>query len=301
MRGRALLRGATGLTRAREIAGATSWQAARDLLDDAVTGPPLPADADRSRARAAAATATIWQLRVLAGWVPPVSSGVVRVAAGPVEIADIEGHVAALAGPDRPPRPSVALGSLATAWPRVAASASADAVRDVLRRSVWGDPGGTDPITLALGLRVAWVRRVRLAVPEARPWALGALAVLVAREHLAFDRRLASTTARDVDRALGHRWSGATTVPELAGRLPPAARWPLVDVAEPDELWRAERTVLHRVVAEAGERAARGRGDRGTVAAILALLLIDLWRVRAAIDLAGRGTDGRDAFDAVAA
>ncbi len=300
MRGRALLRRTAGVAGARAIAAAASWEAARDLLAGTVAGRGLPPEADRRQARSAASAATVWQLRVLAGWVPPASTGLVRLAAGPVEITDIEAHLAALEGGPR--HDPVPLGSLGTAWPAVGRTTSAEAARDVLRRSSWGDPGGTDRVSMALGLRVAWLRRIQVVVGRrAAPWAGGALAVVVARERYAFERDISPVTARDVDRALGRQWRAADSIAELADLLPPSVRWPLTGIDRADDLWRAERAVVQRVAEQAGHRAVAGGADRATLTAVLAVLLVDLWRVHAAIDLAGRGPAGGEAFDAVAA
>ncbi len=96
-RGRTLLTRTIGTDVARSIATADSWPTARDHLHNTVYGTELTATADRRTARRCAATATAWQLRVLAGWLPPASSGLVRAFAAPMEIANIEAHVAQLA------------------------------------------------------------------------------------------------------------------------------------------------------------------------------------------------------------
>jgi hypothetical protein len=299
MRGQALLRGAAGIAGARAIASTASWDPARELLARTIAGRSLAADADRAGARDATVSATVWQLRVLAGWLPPTSTGLVRLAAGPIEIGNVERHIEMLDGGPR--RTTVALGSLATAWPRVAASTSTDAVREALRRSVWGDPGGTDRVTVGVGLRVAWLRRVQRVAPAAASWATGAMAVVTARERFAFGREIAAVTGHEIDRTLGRQWRAADSLGAMFDRLPPSSRWPLVGVDRPEDLWRSERAVLQRVTTEAGARAASGGRDRATLVAILALLLVDLWRVLVAIDLAGRDESGREMFDAVAA
>ena len=298
MRGRAVLRAGPGFETARAIAAAPTWDAARELLSHTVAGPQLSPGADRTQARWAASAATMWQLRVLAGWVPSASARVVRAAAGPFEIANIEGHLAMLeggAGAD-----PLALGSLGAAWPRLATTPSPGALRESLRRSVWGDPGGTDRISVAVGLRVAWLRRVRHLDPGTRSWATGALAVLVARERFTFDREISPVTARQIDTCLGRRWQRAGTLVDLVDVLPALARWPLVDIDAPTDVWHAERAVTARIASESRDRIERGRGDRITTVSILALLLVGLWRLRAAIDLAGRGDAGEEVFDAVA-
>jgi hypothetical protein len=129
---------------------------------------------------------------------------------------------------------------------------------------------------------------------------MGGAAVLVARERFAFDRDLCPTTGHDVDRFFGRGWRQATTIPELARLLPEAAAWPLTDIESPTELWRGEVAVVRRAAAEATRVTAARRFTRDTVAAAMTLLLIDLWHVNVAIELAGRGPSPTEVFDAVA-
>ncbi len=298
VRGRALLRGTLGNAGAREIAGQPTWDDARGRLTGTGYGPRLAPDADRVSARRTTVEATLWQLRVLAGWLPPGGTSLARLAAAPVEIANIEGHLATLTGAEGPaPMP---LGSLGVAWPRAADAASPEQLRGMLARSVWGDPGGSDRPALAVGLRVAWARRVSRAAPLAVPWAAGAVAMLVAREQLAFGRPVGEMTGRQVDLVLGHGWRDPSSVTDLAGRLPDRARWVLDGIGSSAELWRAEVALLHRVLADAQPAATSGRYGRDSVAAVLGLLMIDLWRTLSAIEAAGRGRAATEVLDALA-
>lgn len=304
VRGRALLHRSIGLVGARAIAEAESWPAARGELGTTPYGVHLPDDADRVAAHRTAVTATLWHLRVLAGWLPPGATGLARLAAGPFEIANVELRIASLSGaPDDTARPiePLPLASLAVAWPRVAIATSADQVRASLSRSVWGDPGGTDASAMALGLRVGWARRLQRASPLARPWALGMLGVLIAREQFAFQRPIGEITAHELDRALGRRWRTASTLAELRERLPEPAVWALAGIDDPSSLWRAELAVLRRVFADAEPIVRSSRYGRDTMVAVLALLLVDLWRVSAAIEAAGRGASRTGVLDADAA
>lgn len=298
-RGRALLRRTIGADVARAIAAAESWPSARDHLRNTVYGIELPSTADRHLARRTAATATAWQLRVLAGWLPPASSGLVRAFAAPIEIANIEAHLAQLTTGTTPTAP-IPLGTLGVAWSAVAKLRSADQVRDVLARSPWGDPGGADRATIAMGLHVAWARRLARQAPVAENWAHGGAALLVAREQFAFERSIPDVTGRELDRLLGTAWRDASTTPELTERLPKSARWIFADVTTADDLWRAETTLLHRVATESERVNTAARNGRDALAAIMALLLVDLWRVDAAIEAAGRAPLVTEVFDAVA-
>lgn len=297
-RGRSLLRRTIGPDGARELASAESWPEARQLLASTPYGSELSPDADRLDARHIVATTYVWQLRVLAGWLPPGASRLARQFAAPVEIANIEHHLTRISGGRT--APSVALGSLAVAWPRVAASLSVARVREVLASSVWGDPGGADQVAMAVGLRVAWARRLARQVPDAAAWALGFAAVLVARERFAFDRAIAEGTSRELDRLIGTRWRNASTIAELHDRLPPSAAWALDDCDERSHLWRSELALMQRLHTDSSRLAGSGRYDQSSVVAVMALLLSDWWRVHAALELAGRGPAALEVFDAVA-
>ncbi len=304
VRGRALLRRSVGVEGVRAIADADTWQEARTKLRSTPYGERVSETADRSEAHHHAAATTLWHLRVLAGWLPPDATVLTRLAAGPFEMANIERHVAGLTGtvPDRGRSDGpYALGSLAAAWPRIATATSGQQVRAALSGSVWGDPGGTDEAALALGVRVGWARRLLHASPIARPWASGMLTVLAARDRFAFERPIAEVTGREFDRALGHGWRSASTLAELATRVPDSASWVLGGIEVPAGLWRAELAIIRRVAADAEPLARSGRYGRDTMVAVLALLLVDLWRMGAAIEAAGRGATGREVFDAVAA
>jgi len=302
-RGRALNRRLLGSEGARQMAGSASWPEARAHLQASFYGTDLPAGADRATARTATATATVWQLRVLAGWLPVGGSGLARLFAAPIEIANIERHLVTLQG--GPAAHPVPLGALAVAWPRVAETRSPEHLVDVLTHSAWGDPGGFGFETLAVGLRVAWARRLIGQVPVAAEWAKGGLAVLIAREIFAFERDLTPPVGREVDRLLGKHWRDAATLPALIDALPDTAAWALEEAASdanlsPAELWRAEVSVARRVGSDAATQAATRRHTKDTVAALMALLLLDLRRVLAAIEVAGRGPNRIEVFDAVA-
>jgi hypothetical protein len=297
-RGRALLERTIGLDGARRLAAAESWPAARERLAPTVYGIELASDANRAQARHAAATAATWQLRVLAGWLPPGSSGLARLVAGPIEISNIEQHLAWLTLGTT--AHSVPLGSLGTAWPVAAATTSPEALRGHLARSSWGDPGGSDPVTLAVGLRVGWLRRLSRQLPVAREIALGGLAILIARERFAFEREIAPIPARELDRLVGNGWRRAETLTQLTERLPRGASWALSGIVSPADIWRAELAWLERAEGDAQGLAASRRFGRNEFAAVMALLMVDLQRVESAIEIAGRTPIPGEVFDDVA-
>ena len=298
VRSRALLRRAPGPIVAGELIDAASWSDARAAIAETAYGAELPAGADPDVARRVVAAAAVWQLRVLAGWLPPGGAGLVRVAVAPFEIANIGRHLAHLEG--AAPIEPIELGTLGTAWPNIASCSSAAEVRSLLRRSAWGDPGGSTRPEIELGLRAAWAHRVRRVTTIGRPWAVGALAVLAARERFAFDRRIAWRTQREIERVLGARWPDATTIDSFVEAIPREARWPFAGVAGASDLWRTELAVLGRIETDATE-AARGAGHGpDIVAAVIALLLVDVWRSIAAIEAVGCAAVGREVLDVVA-
>lgn len=297
-RGRALVGRIVGTDRARTLV-ALDWPEARQALASTGYGRELAADATRPEARHAAMEATSWQLRVLAGWLPPGQGRLARLFAAPLEIANIELHLASLDG-ERRTEPALRLGSLATAWPQVARCRSTDAVRTVLTTSVWGDPGGGDRASFALGLRLGWARRLAGQSPVLERWAKGGAAVLVARERFAFERELNHPASAVADTLLGRRWRTANSLAEFRHHLTDTASWSLVGVEDPADLWRAEAAVARRVEAESVPMAASSKPDRSVVIGIMALMLTDLRRVLAIVELAGRGPDPVEVFDAVA-
>lgn len=297
-RGQAMMRRLVGVDRARTLAR-VDWPDARQALTSTIYGKHLATEAGRDDARQAAMEATSWQLRVLSGWLPPGRSGLARVFAAPIEIANVERHLASLWGIHNQRAP-ISLGSLATAWPRVARATSPEMLRAALAASVWGDPGGVDRATISLGLRLGWARRLAVQSPTFEPWVKGAAAVLIARERFAFDRTLNEPTGRVADSLIGTRWRSAGSVPELAGCLPADASWSLVDLDEPAALWQAECAVARRVALEAKRLADKANPCRDALIGIMALLLIDLRHVLVVIELAGRHAGGDEVFDAVA-
>lgn len=287
VRGRQLVLRAAGGEATREIAGAPSWAAGRAVLAETIYGESLPEDADRAAAKRHAFEVAAWELRVLSGWLPPAAASLARLAAAPIEIANVERHLRGLADPGA--GDLIDLGSLGGVSRRLAATGSSEQVRALLARSVWGDPGDDDPLSIAFGMRVAWARRAARQSKLARGWARAGGAVLVARERLLLGREISVETMRDLDGLLGPRWREAADLAALRTALPTSSRWVFAEIERPDELWRAELAVVGRVAVDAAAAMASTRYDAEVLTAILAILLVDLWRVTAAIEAAGSG------------
>lgn len=284
--------------------------AAAPDLDAAVTqlqayGLDVVAGASVARAQRAVAEATLWNLRVLAGWLPGEGMQWLRLLAGWFEIANVDEWVRTRSGgaADDPFR----LGTLATAWPALSAAATTAQLRTALARSPWGDPGGDDPRTVALGMRVAWAARVAAQVPHTREWGSGAVALLLARELFTptGERRAAAAAVAEPTRRLSALLVGAAapheaTLTAFGAALAPEARWALRGITDPTALWSAELGWWRRLRADA--TALLRRSDFGPQAVIgaVALLAADAWGLRAALPIAARGGAGREVLDAVA-
>ncbi len=299
VRAAAMARRRLGPAAVRSMAASPSLAEALGVLDGSPYGSRLHTEATLAGAQHAVAATLLWNLRVLAGWLPATGAEMLRILAGWFEIANVDEHLRTLVG--QPAEPPFRLGTLTTAWPRIAGAASLAEVRTVLARSAWGDPGEESPRGIGLGMRLSWAARVDAAVAAARPWAGGAAALLAARETFATGRRLPDSAAATVRRLLGTGWSGAATIGELAARVGPAARWAVGGVTDPVDLWRAEARWWARLRTDGAAALARsGFGPHRALGAV-ALLAVDAWQVRAGLELAARGgQQASEVLDAVA-
>ena len=255
-----------------------------------------------AEAQHAVSSTLLWHLRVLGGWVPHGDARILRVLAGGFEIANTDERLRELMGAES--EPPFRLGSLGTAWNRIATAGSPAQVRDALTRSVWGDPGADTAAALHFGMRLSWASRVAAVVPKARPWAGGAAALLVAREVIIAGQRPTAAAVRIAAPLLGSAWVAAGTVTALAVALPHDARWALASVSDPVELWQAEAAWWARVERDGFALLRQPVTSAAPVIGMAAVLAVDAWRVRAALAVAARGgalaPGALEAFDAVA-
>ena len=98
---------------------------------------------------------------------------------------------------------------------------------------------------------------------------------------------------------LGSEWPAATSLPDLARRVPSGARWVLDDVSEPSDLWRAEAGWWVRLESDGHDLLRQARPGRGVVVGAVALLAADAWRTTAALQVAARGERAVEAYDAL--
>ncbi|WP_040796383.1 hypothetical protein [Nocardia higoensis] len=296
VRGRALLSRRLGDAGARDLAASPSVAAAVAILAEGPYGRFVHSGQSLADVEHGVAATTLWHLRVLAGWQPREGAELVRQLAGWFEIANATEHARALAGQES--GRLFELGRLATAWSRLAAAGSPSALRAALTASAWEDAGDGTPVAVAVSMGLAWAARVRAAVPEAAAWAEGGAALLVARQRLALSIDLPSAVARRAEAVLG---DGATakTWEAFATGLRPAARWPLADLAGPEDLWRGEAAWWSKVSRDSALLVRQPRPGRATLLGTVAFLAVDARRVRAALEGAARGGRVLELFDEI--
>jgi hypothetical protein len=263
VRAKALVRRRLGAGAARRLAASGSLGDALRILAATPYGAGIRPGQPLAAAQHEVAGTLLWDLRVLAGWLPRDGVRLLRTLGGWFEIANVDELLQSIAG--LPAGPEFRLGALATAWPRLAQAASASELRTALAASAWRDPGQPTAQAIRLGMRSRWAARIAELGEPARTWAAGAAALLVPGE--------------------------------LAGSAPARARWVLAGITSPDGLWRAETALMARVEQD-GLRLLRAPGlDRGVVLGAAAVMACHAWRIRAALELAARGGVPVEAFD----
>lgn len=311
VRAKALARRRLGAAGARAVATAPGLGAALAALASSSYGRDVRPDQRLAAAQHTVGASLLWNMRVLAGWLPRGRVDVVRLFAAGFEVANLDEHLCTLhhlSSPQRVPSdPPYTLGMLDTAWSRLSSTTALTEVARVLETSRWQLRGCTTPRELALGLRLAWADAVVGGVPEAAGWARAGATLLMLKEVALEDRRLTEPLALRASYVLGPAFVGALTgrpveLARLRNNLPSDARWVLDDIDQIEDLWRGEAAWWHRVERD-GFGLLRGSGyDRKPVVGALAVLAADAWRVRAALEAAARGGAGStlEAFDGVA-
>lgn len=239
----------------------------------------------------------MWNVRVLAGWLPPGGGDQLRVLAGWWEILNIEDRLASMAGYERPS--PYDLGSLATAWPRLREAKNPVEMREILATSPWGDPGGDRPERISVGLNLSWAQRVAERVDDAAGWADGWSALVVARDLFLGERLLIADEVPRI-RGLGWEWPTAGSLRDLSAKIPRSGSWVLSGVERGEDLWQAEARWWRRVETEALKQVRDPRPGVGMGVAVFGILAVDAWRTQAALEMAARGGQPLGVFDAVA-
>jgi hypothetical protein len=307
VRARAMACRQVGPSGARRLATAPSLAEARARLAgtcyaDAVTAPPGLAPAQH-----AVSTAVLWQLRVLAGWLPAGGTRVARALVAGYERENVVAYLRWLQAarvrqaaqvfqgapePEPAPEPAPApfeLGSLSTAWTRLRRAPDAPALLAGLARSPWGAVDSPDPARVRDTLTAVWLRRLATEVPASRPWAVRAAVLHLARVRVVQGHLPGPRSSACLDALLGPRWRGADSLAGLRERLGPPAHRALEGVPDADRLWWAEAG-LWATLAEDGARLLhRGTPGPEQVAAAAAVLAADAFRIRAALVAAAVG------------
>jgi hypothetical protein len=298
VRSRGLVRHCLGPEQTRRLAEAGSLRLALDALGSTAYAKQLLPGFDLANAGRAVAGSLLWNLRVLAGWSPPMGASRLRVLAGAFELANLQGELARLEGQEAPP--PYDLGSFATI-PHLSSVTTVSELRRALAASPWGDPGVTERSGLLLGLELALARRVAEDVPEAAGWATTYAALVVGR-CLAAGVLLepGTPTATHARVVLGERLVQARSLRDFAESLPRHSAWLLTDASGPEDLWAAEARWWHRLWSEGMVLVVRGRPEPGATVGAVAALAADAWRVRGALEVAARHGMGAEVLDGVA-
>lgn len=294
VRARSLARHRLGAEGIRAIAASASLESALALLANSIYARDVRLDQSLAEAQRAVSNTALWHLRVLTGWLPGGGADIARLIAGYWEMANVSAVLGALESA-RPPT-LFDLGALRATGRRLHDARSPRQVRTALAHSPWGDPGSNDGAEIVSWLRMRWAERLALNVPASPRWASGLLAIFLARELFVAGRR--PDMKGWPTSPLGTGWERATTVTELAARLPTQCRWSLEGVVDGADLWRAEARWWRGIESAALAHLARFRPGRPEdVVACIALLGVDAWRTRAGLTLAAHGGQPIEAFD----
>ena len=309
VRAKAMARRALGADAARQLAASTSLGEAQRQLQATPFRSAAETRLSLDEAQHAVAATILWDMRVLAGWLPRDGVSLLRLLAGWFEIANVDELLQALAG--RPSGAEFQLGALATAWPRLREASSAAEVRHVLSASAWGDPGGETDRDIRLGMRTRWAGRIAASGDRARDWAAEAAALLTrARPSVP---AIAGTPAEPggSDAAQGRvRAVGRPVSPGRRGPAPvtrPRPQRPASGLAaEPAQAeplqadpWHTEAGWWRKVEYEGRALLRSSATSSEPVLGAVVVMAADARRVRAALGCAARGGRPLEVYDAL--
>lgn len=301
VRARALLHHRVGVAGARRVAALGSLDEALRMLGSTPQVRGIHPGQTLAQAQQVIAAAVLWDLRVLAGWLPRGGVRLLRVLAGWFEIANTDELLVTISGGQA--GTLFQLGALATSWPQLRKASSPATLRAALAASAWGDPGAESTLALRLGMRARWAARAADVGGPARTWASGGAALVAAGERFAAGRPVPPAVTAFLQRLLGETAVSAGTMEEMAAALPERARWALAGITSPAGLWRAEAAWWARVERDATAMLRASVNDSTPVLGAAAVLAADAWRIRAALEAAARGGGpggALGAYDAVA-
>lgn len=296
VRARALLTCAIGAVATRRLAERPTLAAAAADLTGTAYQRLLPENASPIQAERAVEDTALWNLRVLAGWLPPGGAAVLRVAAADFEIRNVADRLRALAG--EPVADPYRLGALGTAWSRACTSTSLSELRAAIGASSWGRSDADTPADLVADLRLSGAVRLAALHTATRPWGVAAAALAVARQHFLIARPLTAAARARAAHLLGAAAVEADDWNTFSTLLPkPTAGWVMDGIGGPAQLWVAEERWWVRVESDAQALAhAPGFGMEPALGCAV-VLLADARAVRGALSAAARGGLGRQGGD----
>lgn len=292
----AMSRRTVGRAGAASIAACPDLAAALEQLQSSPYARDVQPSHDLANAQRAVASTFLWNVRVIAGWVPASGVSMVRIATAWFEILNVE---ARLRLSDRgSAAPQFELGSLAST-PGGNEPITTGNVLERLRGTWWGLPSQNSLWAVGLAMRSRLVDRASSGLPGARAWAAGAAALIVAREQVVAGNRLPPDVRHNLAHTLGQPALEADTVDSLREGLPERAKWVMDGVTNPEDIWRAESGWWARVEADGRELLRQSAFGPEPVVGAIAVMAADAWRVRAALHAAALG-GAIEAFDALA-
>jgi hypothetical protein len=286
-----------GRSAARALAAESSIPAALTSLVNSPYGHEIRADLSLEAAQHAVAATALWNMRVLAGWVPATGIPMMRVLVAWYEIANIEAQLRS--GFEAPAQPYFRLGGLAVGWGRLSGASNTVELCDLLATTAWGRPDDETPHTIGVTLRSILLQDAAGTLPGCRDWVASAAALLLARERSS-GRQLPPRAERVLATLLGGDVVAAPGFEEFIGALPENARWAFDGVAIGSDLWRAESRWWSRVESDGVARLRGAQFGPLPVIGAVAVLAADAWRVRAALTAVANGARGLEEFDALA-
>jgi hypothetical protein len=298
VRARALARRRLGAEYTRRLASCGSLSDALRMLAATAYGASLRPGQPLAAAQHEIAASVLWDLRVLAGWLPSEGVRMLRVLGAWFELANVDELLQTIAG--RPAGDEFRLGALATAWPRLRHAAGTSELRTALAASAWHDPGGESSYAVRMGMRARWAARAAALEDPARTWAAGAVGLLIAGERFAAGRTVDPAVMGSALDLIGSRAYHAATLDELTASLPARARWVLAGISSADSLWRAEETWLARVEQDGLRLLRTSSLDSRVVLGAVAVMACDAHRACAALEIAARGGRPPEALDELA-
>ncbi|MBX3099600.1 MAG: hypothetical protein KF761_08470 [Salinibacterium sp.] len=301
VRARSMATRRAGVGLCRELANQPNLEAALALLSDSAYGERLASAHTLAEAQRAISETVLWELRVLAGWLPVQGTALVRAAAAFFERDNIVVRMGELYAGKPPDGRYFDLGALSTAWPSVLAATSVAEVGEAVRHSPWGDPGDTLlPGSMADVLTVSWLRRLSVAAPETHDWTRTAGALLVARAVLVDEAEPTDRLVQLLRPLIGTAWMFASDLDALRTGLPASVRASLDGINTPDDLWRAEARLVATVDAEGARLLHGSLPGPGIITGALAVLGADSAMTRAALVAACTGARNFEVIDVMA-